>query len=313
MKSRIFNLCLAAVTGLLVLSACDSGNDDPIIQPASKNANANPTTFYTAQEVTRTEFPHIAGGTDNLIIVHKVSGFGRDGVNYSIEWDCQEKAQRWTCYQMHAGNSAENWKRSQWNSTPWKGDPFQEDKDIPAEYRTTLDDYRGSGYDRGHICPSADRLYSQDVNEQTFYMSNMHPQKHNFNAGIWEDMEGQVRKWNTNTFRDTLFVCKGGTINEQLGQVLTRTKSGVIVPKYFFMAILCKKNGSYKAMAFWAEHTDKKASGAKLADYAISIDELEKKTGIDFFCNLPDDVEDRVEAVDPKSDAAKTAWRLNDN
>ncbi|MCI5711491.1 MAG: DNA/RNA non-specific endonuclease [Prevotella sp.] len=99
-----------------------------------------------------------------------------------------------------------------------------------------------------------------------------------------------------------------GTIEN--GQVLSPAKSGLLVPKYFFMAILCKRNGNYKAIAFWAEHTAKDTRNDKLSAYMISVDELEEKTGIDFFCNLPDDVETRVEKVKPNTDAVKAAWML---
>ena len=99
-----------------------------------------------------------------------------------------------------------------------------------------------------------------------------------------------------------------GTIEN--GQVLSPAKSGLLVPKYFFMAILCKRNGNYKAIAFWAEHTAKDTRNDQLSAYMISVVELEEKTGIDFFCNLPDDVETRVEKVKPNTDAVKAAWML---
>lgn len=312
MNKNIFRLSALALAAMVAFTACggdDAGNDGGGNPgggtPASSNVNANKPASGTPSEVTRLEFPKLAEGSQNLVIVHKASGYG---VNYSVEWDCSKKAQRWTCYQMYAGNTGSNWNRNNWASTSWGGDPFQEDTQIPQQYRTTLSDYRGSGYDRGHICPSADRLFSQQVNEQTFYLSNMHPQLHNFNDGIWSDMEGQIRTWNTNSFRDTLYVVKGGTIAS--GQVLTPAKSGLLVPKYFFMAVLCVRNGSYKAIAFWAEHTNSVTKGGKLTDYLISVDELEQKTGIDFFCNLPDDTETRVEKVSPQSAAVKTAWML---
>ncbi len=309
MKNNILKISLWSLAALFAFSACGGddnapgGNDGE--QGDVSNVNANKVTVNVPSEVTRLEFPKLAGGSNDLVVVHKVAGFG---VNYSLEWDCSKKAQRWTCYQMYAANSTKGWSRDSWKSTSWNGDPFQEDTQIPQSYRTVLTDYRGSGYDRGHICPSADRLYSQTVNEQTFYLSNMHPQWNKFNTGIWATMENQLRTWNTNSFRDTLFVCKGGTIKN--GQVLTPASSGLLVPKYFFTAVLCKKNGSYKAIAFWAEHTNTDTSKAKLSSYMISVDELEEKTGIDFFCNLPDDIETKVEKVNPQTDAVKQAWML---
>ena len=252
----------------------------------TNNTNANPTTDNTAYA--RLEFPHIKTTGNNLVIVHSTPAYG---INYSVEWDCDKKAQRWSCYEMDAANSVVNWKRSDWEG----GDPFQEDTAIPEAYRTTLADYRGSGYDRGHICPSADRQNSKDANEQTFYLSNMQPQVNGFNAGVWANMENQLRNtWNTSTYREILYVCKGGTI-DNASQIAGYAKNDLIVPKYFFAAILAVKNGQYKAIGLWFEH--KKNNDSVLSNYVVSIDELEKLTGIDFFCNLPDSIEDKVESA----------------
>ena len=95
-------------------------------------------------------------------------------------------------------------------------------------------------------------------------------------------------KWNTDRMRDTLYVVKAATIDDQ--NIMTHTSSGLIVPKYFYIAILSVKNGVYRALGIWSPL----ATGSK-TEY-ISIDELEKRTGIDFFCNLPDDIEAKVEA-----------------
>ena len=254
------------------------------------NTNANPTTANA--NYGRYEFPHIKTSGNNLVIIHSTPAYG---INYSVEWDCDKKAQRWSCYEMDASNSVVNWKRSQWESTSWGGDPFQENPDIPQAYRTTLADYRGSGYDRGHICPSADRQNSQDANEQTYYLSNMQPQVHGFNAGVWENMESQLRNvWNASSYRDILYVCKGGTI-DNASQIAGYAKNKLIVPKYFFAAILAVKNGQYKAIGLWFEH--KSNTDKNLSNYVVSIDELEKLTGIDFFCNLPDSIENKVESA----------------
>jgi endonuclease G len=267
------------------LSSCSKDDDE---QSTYVNDNQN-TASVTAK---RLEIPHLKGGTDNLFIVHSVATYG---VNYCLEWCCSKKSQRWTAYEMYASNSVENWKRNSWKYTEWGGDPFQEDTDVPEAYRTTLSDYRYTGYNRGHICPSADRLCSQAANEQTFFLSNMQPQLYGFNAGIWEQMENQVRNWNKYTFRDTLYICKGGTIDNS-DQTLGYTSNGkLLIPKYFYMAILCKNSYGYKALAFFVEHKVD-ADSDNLGDYVISIDELEAKTGIDFFCNLPDDKEKVVES-----------------
>lgn len=254
------------------------------------NTNSNPTS--TNANYGRLEFPHLKTDGNNIVLVHSVDNYG---VNFAVEWDCDKKAQRWTCYQMNATNSGKNWARDNWKNTSWGGDPFQEDPDLPTQYRTTLADYRHTGYDRGHICPSADRLNSKDANEQTYYLSNMQPQLNGFNVGVWLTMENTLRNtWNTDKYRDVLYVCKGGTIDKS-NQIATYTSSShLIVPKYFFAAILSVKNGQYHAIGLWFEH--KTNSDTNLRTYAVTIDRLEQLTGIDFFCNLPDDTENTVES-----------------
>ena len=293
---------------ILPLASCSIDNGSEETAPGNANCNNTDTAPVTG----RLEFPKTRDNGSCLVIVHSTDAHG---VNYAVEWDCSRRAQRWTCYQMYASNSVTRWKRDNWHNTTWNGkhwsgDPFQEDPDLPDCCRSTLADYRGSGFNRGHICPSADRLCSQDANGQTFFLSNIQPQYYKFNAGLWEKMEEQIRSWNADTFRDTLYVCKGGTI-EDYGTtqgVLTHTPSGLVVPKYFFMAVLCKRGRTYKAMAFWAEHEDLNRQSDRLRKYAVSVRELERKTGIDFFCNLPDAVEERVETMTTAS--IIDAWGL---
>jgi endonuclease G len=139
-------------------------------------------------------------------------------------------------------------------------------------------------------------------------MTNIYPQVGDFNTGIWMTMESRVRTWADQS--DTLYVCKGGTIDDSkniLGYTMPSYGGHTgnhIVPKYFFTALLSKKGSKLKALGFWAEHKDGSSWGA-LKEYICSVDELEEKTGIDFFCNLPDDTEKTVESTLNLSD-----WNL---
>lgn len=285
---KFFTIVISFITLFCSCSSDDNNNDG--LDSSNKNKNIVSDNPY----VTRLEFPKVKGDDMNLVLT---SGTPDYGVTLSVEWDCNIKAQRWTCFSMYAKNAVKNWNRKNWENTSWKGDPFQEDTRIPYEYRTTLSQYRGSGYNRGHICASEDRVYSKDANEQTFYLSNIHPQSYQFNVGIWLEMESKLRDWNRNDFRDTLYVCKGGTIDKE-EQTYGKTR-GLIIPKYYYMAVLCKNskkgNGGYKALAFWVKHDGSIDKRTPLKNFVISIDELEKKTGIDFFCNLPDKIENKVE------------------
>lgn len=308
--------CSLLLAALLALSACSGGSNAIIEEPEeelhpsepAKNENANNSTHNPF--LARLEFPKLKGG-NSIVLLHQaqlqqtVSTKGcvyEYGLNYATEWDIQKKSQRWSCYQMYKNIKTKNVERyySQTNQYP-------RDPQLDNEYYFSNDPFRGSGYDHGHICPSADRLGTREANIQTFYLTNMQPMldswdddSNGFNEGIWADMEGKVRSWDNDNFRDTLFVCKGGTIDDAPNILETRS-NGLIVPKYYFMALLCKYHKGtqvkYKALAFYIEHRLWPTS-TKLAPFVISIYELEQKTGIDFFCNLPDDIEQEVENRD---------------
>ena len=133
---------------VVTLASC-SGDDGGETTGQSTNGNANLGSAY----VKRLEFPKLK--TDNVkVIVHTADG----EVNYAVEWDTKLNSQHWTCYEMYDSNSKAN-------TTRYYGDPqYPQDPLYP-----TTDLIRGSGYDHGHICPSADRLVSKEQNYQTFY------------------------------------------------------------------------------------------------------------------------------------------------
>ena len=283
MKRETQRILLLLVTLLpFFLWSCSSNDDE--LDSATANINAN--LKADGPEAARLEIPKLKGGVVNRFLIKKLSS---GEVNFCIEWDIAKKAQRWTAFRWDNTNSGGYIKRE---------DNFIEDTDIPEEYRTTYENYRGSGYTRGHICASADRWNSLEANRQTFLYSNMQPQLYSFNGGIWANMEMKVRSWNTADFRDTLYVVKGGTIDHN-SDIIEHTSTGLLVPKYFFMAILCKNkstvNEGYKAIGFYLEHRSFYEDEKTLSPYIVSIDKLENLTGIDFFCNLPDRIENQVE------------------
>ena len=122
--------------------------------------------------------------------------------------------------------------------------------------------------------------------------------------GLWIKMENYLHGFKLND-ADTMYVCKGGTIDKE-EHILKRIQGKLIVPKYFFVAVLVKKmvNGQayYKSIGMWFPHTNVYHGDDKLSDYTMSIKDLEAKTGIDFFCNLPDNIEQDVESKKILSD-----------
>lgn len=254
---------------------------------ANDNRNT-PADLARNPEAWRLEFPRLRQG-DGLTyeITHSTTDYG---ITFSLEWDASKRAQRWTCYEFSAATPDNNVGRNE----NWKADD-----QIPAAYQTTRADF--SGYSRGHMCASNDRQSSVEQNRQTFLYSNMQPQYQAHNGGQWARLEQKVQAWGNNrAFCDTLYVVKAATI-DAVAQVLDYTGTGIPVPKYFYMCLLAVKDGQYKAIGFWTEHKNE-AEKNDYTFYARSIDEIEELTGIDFFCNLPDDTERQVEASFDASD-----------
>lgn len=306
MKNLKFLLYLMGLC--LMFSSCGNDDNDDNTDQGKEEVNLNKNNVTTDAAVARLEFPRLKGG-NNIVIVYRTKGdsYDKDGVNFCVEWDSDKKSQRWSCYQLHQGYTGTNDRVT--------GGRYYNDPTLDKNSYWAEDYYYGSGYEHGHICPNADRTYSYTANYQTFYMTNMQPQYHKFNGytstgqdqgeGLWVRMESKVRSWVPRAKTDTLYVCKGGTIDSE-SQIIERIQGKLIVPKYFFMACLLKNSGGYRAIGFWAEQKKNDwRNEDDLSKYAVTIDRLEELTGIDFFCNLPDGTENKVE-----SSIALKAWGM---
>lgn len=151
------------------------------------------------------------------------------------------------------------------------------------------EDYYDSGWTKGHMAPAADFRWSSDAMDDTFHFTNVCPQDEFLNGKDWEYLERQVRVWARQYGR--VWVVTGPIVGtNRYGTIGDR---GVVVPDSFFKAVLAEKNGKYRAVAFVMGNDD---SRYWLDECAMSIDELESMTGIDFFPSLEDDIEDDVES-----------------
>lgn len=147
--------------------------------------------------------------------------------------------------------------------------------------------YIRSGYDRGHLCPAGDRRFSKEAFDETFFTSNISPQRNDFNAGLWNRLEQKTRYWAKKY--DGLYVVTGGVLEPNLDAI---GKEHVSVPKYFYKVLIDRVNDEYKAIGFLVPH---KESDKPLYSFVVPIDTIEKMTGIDFFSRLPDTIESKIE------------------
>src|SRR5690606_22889160 len=177
-------------------------------------------------------------------------------------------------------------KREDLSKNEYKRPYFIEDNSVKtksADWRN----YKNSGFDRGHLCPAGDRTFSFEAYNQTFLTSNISPQDRDFNSGIWNRLEQKVRFWAEKY--DGVYVVTGGILK---GKMETLGDEKVSVPNEFYKIVLDASDGNYKAIAFVIPN---KPSNESFYEYAVSIDEIETKTGIDFFPKLPDTLENEME------------------
>lgn len=149
------------------------------------------------------------------------------------------------------------------------------------------DDYKHSGYDRGHLAPAADMSWSKETMEESFYMSNMSPQLPSFNRGVWKRLESKVRDWAKEY--DTLYVVTGPILQDSLKTI---GKNKVSVPKYFYKVLLLYTITNKKAIGFILPNMK---SSIDVDSFAVSVDSVECMTDIDFFSTLPDSIEEILE------------------
>lgn len=170
-----------------------------------------------------------------------------------------------------------------------RDDDFREDPMVSSK-SAELSDYRGSGYDRGHMAPAADFRWSSEAMSDTFYLSNMSPQDPSFNRGIWADLEAAVRVMAYEN--DGLYVVTGPVLTD--GPYETIGKNEVAVPKNYYKVLLDYKEPDVKAIGFLLPN---EGSSKSLESFATTVDEVERVTGIDFFTALPDDQEEEIEST----------------
>lgn len=167
-----------------------------------------------------------------------------------------------------------------------RSNQFVEDPLVSTGSAVTQD-YARTGYDRGHLCPAGDFKYDKALSDETFYMSNMSPQEPDFNRGIWKETEDQIRKWAK--VKGDLVILTGPVLTKNLSFIGKKNK--VAVPKYYYKIVYDPRKK--QAIAFLMPN---QGSEQPKESFVVSIDKIEKTTGIDFFPKLPDSVEEQIEA-----------------
>lgn len=270
--------------------------------PTPSGGNLSPKTGWM-------ELPAIPEGMDAF--THSMTVGSVSTRNYSFLWDYSNLVAPWVAYPLCKWNIGNNIKRT----NAWGLDPLLPEGKQPVLFRGFSEGNNG-WYARGHQIPSADRLTSYESNSMTFYGTNMTPQiQDGFNGDIWATLEGKVRSWANSS--DTLYVVTGCVIDYKDGETvkyaLDNNGKKVTVPTAYYKAVLrYMKNSTvgysgYSACAVWLDH---KVYSTKNIDskYSMSVKDLEKKVGMDFFVNLPAVVGEEMAAKIESENPSKVSW-----
>jgi endonuclease G, mitochondrial len=230
-------------------------------------------------------------------LVNEVDDFTSNDANVRAEFDFLPTSTTNAIYHRSAYvfSYSEAHEQSEWvayyldvddiNSIHFDRPFFTQDplvKSASADWRN----YKKSGYDKGHLCPAGDRKESYKSFQETFFTSNISPQEHEFNSGVWNRLEDKIRYWST--AKEGLYVVTGGVLTDDLKTI---GKEKVSVPNYFYKVLL-SKNGT-QMIGFLVPHEN---SNQPLYEFVVSVDEIEKMTGIDFYPNLSDEIENQLES-----------------
>ena len=220
--------------------------------------------------------PVITNGNADQYIAHQA---------YKTSYNKDFKVPNWVFYELTQEEIKGKLERS---------NNFQPDPKIKSSEAAHLEDYKHSGWDRGHMAPSMDMNWDETVLDEAYLLSNMCPQGHDFNSGIWLDLEHQVRYW---AKRDSAICVVCGPILPKSKNEKYRTlpQSKVLIPEYFYKVVFAPfaKKGP-RAIAFVMPNHQQPD---KISSFAVTVDEVEALTGIDFFSILPDGLEESVEST----------------
>lgn len=210
------------------------------------------------------------GGVDQVV----------DRIGYALGFSKKYKQPLWVMYRLTLDEVQ--------NVVVKRMDNFRFDENIDGG-SATLEDYKGSGYDRGHLAPAADMRWSKEAMSDSFYMSNMSPQRPAFNRGVWSRLESFVR--DAAISEKSIVVITGPLFDDEAEKIVTIGTSNVRVPEFYYKVVY-DETPPVKMIGFIIRNN---GSASELYRYACSVDEVEEATGLDFFSALDEGLQIEIE------------------
>jgi endonuclease G len=265
-------LCLVVVIVYAFQSSSetiDSNTPSKQEEPEQKSGNN-----ISTENINHLEYPGIL--PNEKIISHS---------GYSFVYSEEHEQAKWIAYEL---------TKEETNSLFERTDKFLVDP-LVSTGTAENSDYANSGYDKGHLAPAADMGWSAVSMKESFYFSNMSPQLPGFNRGVWKRLEELMRSWASDY--SAIYIVTGPVLQSGLPTI---GGNHVSVPLEYYKVILDYTQPEIHAIGFLMPNA---SSSASINTFAVSIDEVESKTGIDFFPALPDDQETKLE-----KEVCQTCW-----
>lgn len=263
-KVGVFSALIGALYYIFSLFTGESPAEIPGMEPA--------TTPRTERYTPDAEYYLPKGGRGQVIAYRR----------YHLSYNNQHEQAEWVAYILRQSDLSQDMHPREDNFLP---DP------AVTKGSATPDDYRGSGYDRGHLVPAADMAFDAEALAETFFMSNISPQARDFNQGIWRELEEMTRSW-ARKF-DELYIASGPVLSKPPKGSIGK-ENQVSIPAAYYKVLLDLSEPETKAIAFVIPN---EVSYEPLHKYATSVDEVEALTGFDFFPELmPNETEKALEA-----------------
>ncbi len=237
----------------------------------SVNHSSEPAKSGTVSFPQGAELPVCQNATKEQIIRHK---------GYTVSYNSDYRVANWVAYELTSQEAQSNAAE---RSNKFVRDPMV--KGASAENG----DYTRTGYDRGHLAPAGDMKWSAQAMRESFYLSNITPQKPGLNRGVWKDLEEQCRMWAADNGK--LLIATGPILTPDLKRL---GKNRVAIPVKFYKVICMIQDNKYEAVGFIFENKD--YGKTSLRSLMVPVDSVEQVAQIDFFASLPDSIESRMEA-----------------
>jgi endonuclease G len=261
MRNKLLYFTSFYIALVLLLASCRKSVNAESSNSQGTNANKSLTSNNLS-------FDFLPSSTTNQIVVHE---------NYSLSYNEKYEQAEWVAYRLQEKHLLNN---------NFKRPFFIEDPKVISR-SSDWRNYKNSGFDKGHLCPAGDMKFSKQAFNDTFFTSNISPQLHDFNDGVWNRLEQKVRYWASKY--GEIYVVTGGVLQNGLKTI---GKEKIAVPNYFYKVLIYKSNGNFHMIGFLVPHQD---SDLPLYKFVVPVDKIEQITKIDFFPEMGDSIENELE------------------